>query len=139
MQIGVTLARDNHSALDRIISQLDDRDATSRYREEAADNKPQEPQEKSQSVSSSKDGQTMLSWAPGDPENPYNWSKWRKAFIVFTAMTTIINSTMGSALPSNGIPFMMKEWGVTSAEQKVLPISIFMIGESRTVNSLDLL
>ena len=43
-------------------------------------------------------------------------------------MMLIINGTMGSSLPSNAIPFMAKEFGVTSPQQLVLPISIFMVG-----------
>ncbi|KUI53330.1 Polyamine transporter 2 [Cytospora mali] len=42
-------------------------------------------------------------------------------------MTTILNSTIGSALPSNAIPYITKEWNVTSQAQSVLPISIFLI------------
>lgn len=44
-------------------------------------------------------------------------------------MFTIINSTLGSALPSNAIPFMAKEWNVTSETQQVLPLSTYLIGE----------
>ena len=53
----------------------------------------------------------------------------RKMFILVLTMLTIINSTMGSALPSNATPFFMKEWGVESQTQKVLPISVFLIGK----------
>lgn len=35
---------------------------------------------------------------------------------------------MGSSLPSMAVPFIAKEFGVTSAEQKVLPISMFLLG-----------
>lgn len=54
----------------------------------------------------------------------------KKGFIVFTTMTTVINSTMGSSLPSNAIPYFTAEWHVTSETEKVLPISVFLIGES---------
>lgn len=40
----------------------------------------------------------------------------------------VINSTMGSSLPSMAVPNISKEFGVTSTEQKVLPISIFLVG-----------
>lgn len=43
-------------------------------------------------------------------------------------MTTVINSTIASSLPSNAIPYIAKEWGVTSSTEKVLPISTFLIG-----------
>lgn len=35
---------------------------------------------------------------------------------------------MGSALPSMAIPYMAKEWGVTSRLQMVLPISTYLMG-----------
>lgn len=48
--------------------------------------------------------------------------------VVFLTGTIIINSTMGSALPSMAIPSIAEEFGVTSQEQMVLPISIYLIG-----------
>jgi MFS family permease len=41
---------------------------------------------------------------------------------------TVINSTMGSSLPSMAIPKITEEWGVISPEQSVLPISVYLIG-----------
>lgn len=43
-------------------------------------------------------------------------------------MACIINSTMGSSLPSLAIPNIAQEFGVTSQTQLVLPISSFLIG-----------
>ncbi|RWA09855.1 hypothetical protein EKO27_g5253 [Xylaria grammica] len=43
-------------------------------------------------------------------------------------MATVANSTMGSSLPSMAVPYMTREWGVTSSTQKVLPISTYLIG-----------
>jgi len=43
-------------------------------------------------------------------------------------MACIINSTMGSSLPSLAIPNIAQEFGVTSQTQLVLPISAFLIG-----------
>lgn len=40
----------------------------------------------------------------------------------------VLNSTIGSALPSMAVPYIVKEFNVTSQEQKVLPISVFLIG-----------
>ncbi|TGJ80613.1 hypothetical protein E0Z10_g8152 [Xylaria hypoxylon] len=73
-------------------------------------------------------GKKIISWEPNDKENPYNWSNRRKLFINITCMMTVTNSTMGSSLPSMAIPFMTREWGVTSDTQKVLPISTYLIG-----------
>jgi MFS family permease len=35
---------------------------------------------------------------------------------------------MGSALPSMAIPDITKDFGITSEEQSVLPISVYLIG-----------
>ena len=44
-----------------------------------------------------------------------------------TAML-VLNSTIGSALPSMAVPFITEEFHITSSSQKVLPISVFLIG-----------
>lgn len=51
-------------------------------------------------------------------------------------MATVINSTMASSLPSNAIPYLAEEWGISSTTEKVLPISMFLIGESMNIISL---
>ena len=43
-------------------------------------------------------------------------------------MFLIVNSTMGSSLPSNAIRFIMADFGVTNQQQSFLPISAFLIG-----------
>lgn len=111
----------------RLVSEIDDEDTTSRYREEGADNDVAD--ESPGSAVSGDDDRILVAWLPNDPENPYNWSKMKKASVVFTTMTTVINSTIGSALPSNAIPYITKEWNIISQAQSVLPISIFLVGE----------
>ena len=71
-----------------------------------------------------------MAWEDNDPENPYNWSRGKKNRIALTTMMLIVNSTMGSALPSNALPFIAAEWQVTSEQQMVLPISVYLVGES---------
>ncbi|KAK4205723.1 putative polyamine transporter [Triangularia verruculosa] len=71
----------------------------------------------------------IVSWEPDhDPGNPYNWSSGKKACILITCMMLIVNSTMGSALPANALPFISDEWGITDESQQVLPISVYLIG-----------
>ncbi len=81
--------------------------------------------------------ETIVAWEVNDPENPYNWSVGRKGWILMIAMVVIINSAMGSSLPSNAIPFIAAEWGVTSDQQKVLPMSVYLVG-MYTPNTEDL-
>ncbi|KAL1896824.1 hypothetical protein Sste5346_004457 [Sporothrix stenoceras] len=131
-----------HHGLHQIINDIDEKDARDRYREEAADNtvgahsqldddgskSPGHHNQRTPSLSNSESETLIVAWEENDPENPYNWSKARKITILITTMTSIINSTMGSALPSNAVPFMAKEWGVTSTTQMVLPVSTYLVG-----------
>ncbi|CRK45057.1 hypothetical protein BN1723_006427 [Verticillium longisporum] len=71
---------------------------------------------------------TIVSWEDNDPENPYNWSSTRKLLILLLTMMLIINSTMGSALPSNAIPYISEQWDIASPQRQILPICVFMIG-----------
>ncbi|KAK3196562.1 hypothetical protein K4F52_000444 [Lecanicillium sp. MT-2017a] len=48
--------------------------------------------------------------------------------VVFMTAMLVLNSTIGSALPSMAVPFIADEFGITSSQQKVLPISVFLIG-----------
>lgn len=43
-------------------------------------------------------------------------------------MVIVVNSTMGSSLPSNAIPIIADYFGITSSYSKVLPISIYLVG-----------
>lgn len=43
-------------------------------------------------------------------------------------MMLVLNSTIGSALPSMAIPYIAREFAVTSTPQMVLPISVYLIG-----------
>ncbi|VUC28822.1 unnamed protein product [Clonostachys rosea] len=71
---------------------------------------------------------TIIKWKHGDPENPYNFSKTKKLAILVSAMCLLVNSTMGSSLPSNAIPYIVHEWSIASQEQAILPISVYLIG-----------
>ncbi|PHH63279.1 hypothetical protein CDD81_6136 [Ophiocordyceps australis] len=70
----------------------------------------------------------VISWERDDAENPYNWPSSRKIFILYLSSMLVFNSTLGSALPSMAIPSITADFGVSSKGQKVLPISIFLIG-----------
>ncbi|KAI4129251.1 MAG: hypothetical protein LQ347_003860 [Umbilicaria vellea] len=73
-------------------------------------------------------GKTIVSFSQGDPANPYNWSTGRKAFIIAIGISTVLNSTLGSALPSGSITFIATYFNITKQEQLVLPISVYLIG-----------
>ncbi|KAI8630932.1 major facilitator superfamily transporter [Xylariaceae sp. FL1651] len=114
--------------LSDVVRTMSNEDAESRYRIEEADNRIQTNNASASNSIHNPDGKTIISWEPDDKENPYNWSSRRKAYITATTMMIVINSTMGSSLPSMAIPYMAHEWGVTSDTQQVLPISTYLIG-----------
>ena len=72
---------------------------------------------------------TVLTWEKDDPENPYNFSKPRKNYIIFVSIICILNATLGSSLPSNIVPSLSEEWNIDSTYQKILPISVYITGE----------
>lgn len=71
---------------------------------------------------------TIVSFSNDDRENPFNWSKWKKAAIVLIGIVTVLNSTLGSSLPSGDGPEISKHFDVFNEEQLVLPVSIFLVG-----------
>ncbi|EGX88490.1 Major facilitator superfamily transporter [Cordyceps militaris CM01] len=76
----------------------------------------------------SRPGYETIEWKIDDPENPKNWSHTKKCLVTALTSMLVLNSTIGSALPSQAIPFIADYFGVTSQEQRVLPISIFLVG-----------
>lgn len=71
---------------------------------------------------------TIVSFGPDDQENPHNWSKGKKMFVVLSGMMQVLNSTIGSSLPSGATEYIAKEFHITNHEQLVLPISVFLVG-----------
>ncbi|KAK8078491.1 major facilitator superfamily transporter [Apiospora saccharicola] len=70
----------------------------------------------------------IVSWEEGEEENPHNWTPMKRRCVLLTTMAIIINSTLGSSLPSMAIPYMAQEWGVTTQNQMPLPIATFLMG-----------
>ncbi|KAI0154338.1 major facilitator superfamily transporter [Xylariaceae sp. FL1272] len=116
------------SHLSDIIRTMSNRDAARRYETEKADNGTGISIRSYSDSNEDANNRTILSWDKHDPENPYNWSSRRKTVILITTMLIVINSTMGTSLPSMAVPYMTAEWGVTSLTQKILPTSTFLVG-----------
>ncbi|KAM0815798.1 putative Major facilitator superfamily transporter [Seiridium cardinale] len=130
------------SHISEVIQHLDSQDVEERYREEGADSGIR--QSAGDQNSSRSPATIVISWADKDVENPYNWprvmcfyssarskltaAQSKKLPVVISSMILVVNSTMGSSLPSMAIPFIMDEWGIAEQEQKVLPISTYLIG-----------
>jgi multidrug resistance protein len=52
----------------------------------------------------------------------------KKLLVVLAGILTVINSTIGSSLPSGAITFIASYWSIKNEQQLVLPISVFLIG-----------
>ncbi|RSL64538.1 hypothetical protein CEP54_004644 [Fusarium duplospermum] len=109
------------------INRLEEIEAQSRYEEEAAD-RGIGALHNIRSRTRSRTNEVLVNWELDDPENPYNWSKSKKTLVLFYTAVLVINSTMGSALPSLAIPNIVEDFGITSQAGKVLPISVYLIG-----------
>ena len=55
-------------------------------------------------------------------------SQGKKTWIVIIGILVVVNSTMGSSLPSNAIPFISADFHITSSYAQILPISMYLIG-----------
>lgn len=52
----------------------------------------------------------------------------RKFFILLAGIIAVVNSTLGSSIPSGAINYIGSYFNVTSDQQLVLPISLFLVG-----------
>ncbi|CAM1509146.1 Fc.00g028850.m01.CDS01 [Cosmosporella sp. VM-42] len=121
------MTRSESSDTMRDASPYHELDAQSRYEEETAD-RGLGALHNIRSRTRSRTNEVLINWAPNDPENPYNWPNSKKTLVLFLTVMLVVNSTMGSALPSMAIPSITAEFNVTSPEQSVLPISVYLIG-----------
>lgn len=55
-------------------------------------------------------------------------SQGRKIFVLFGGIVSVVNSTLGSSLPSGATQYLAEYFHVTSQAQLVLPISLFLVG-----------
>ncbi|KAL9129774.1 MAG: hypothetical protein Q9175_007203 [Cornicularia normoerica] len=74
------------------------------------------------------DKRIIVSFPDGNPENPYNWHMRKKVYILLAGIVAVINSTLGSSLPSNAINYIAPYFHVNDEQQLVLPISLFLVG-----------
>ncbi|RDL37995.1 MFS multidrug transporter-like protein [Venustampulla echinocandica] len=78
-----------------------------------------------QDVTLNKDGH--LDFAPGDIENPKNWSKARRWYITSVAVLLVVNATFASSSPSGCLKGIAKEFDI-SLEVAGLVVTLFLLG-----------
>lgn len=69
----------------------------------------------------------IVEFAPGDPENPMNWSPARKWFITFIVTTSILAITLTSSAYSSSGPEVIAEFN-SNSEIFALGIALFVLG-----------
>ncbi|KIV97401.1 hypothetical protein PV10_01156 [Exophiala mesophila] len=74
------------------------------------------------------DPKKLVTFGAHDADNPYNWSKPKKVFIVVAGIIMVINSTLESSLPSGAIEALRQYFNVQDSVQFPLPISCFVAG-----------
>ncbi|TGO52099.1 hypothetical protein BOTNAR_0335g00100 [Botryotinia narcissicola] len=68
-----------------------------------------------------------LQWnGSDDPDNPLNWSVWKKSWHVFTPALISFSATLGSSLISPAIPFISHTFH-TSSTVSILPLSTYVL------------
>ncbi|OAV91117.1 hypothetical protein PTTG_07888 [Puccinia triticina 1-1 BBBD Race 1] len=73
------------------------------------------------------EGTVLVVWAPGDPENPQNWSIARKWSITVFCSVLTLNVTIASSGPSSATEAIMSEFNVSSVVA-TLVTSLFLCG-----------
>ncbi|KAL7924391.1 major facilitator superfamily domain-containing protein [Trichoderma austrokoningii] len=68
-----------------------------------------------------------VDFAPGDIENPRNWSMKRRFFITMSTVLLVMNATFASSSPSGCFP-SIAEWFHVSEEAAGLTITLFLLG-----------
>lgn len=71
----------------------------------------------------------VVAFEENDASNPYNWSKSKKLYCAITSMALVLNSAMGSAIPSGAIPTLQKYFDLGDSDSLlVLPNSLYLFG-----------
>ncbi|KAK7219572.1 hypothetical protein V2G26_007575 [Clonostachys chloroleuca] len=68
-----------------------------------------------------------IEFAPGDIENPKNWSTGRRTAVTVASVILVMNATMASSSPSGCIQSISEHFNV-SAEAAGLTITLFLLG-----------
>ncbi|PGG96482.1 hypothetical protein AJ79_09572 [Helicocarpus griseus UAMH5409] len=75
-----------------------------------------------------KDGLILVDWySPDDPENPQNWTVRKKVFVTALICIYTLSVYMGSAIYTPSIPYVEKEFGVSTAAAS-LGLAVYVLG-----------
>ena len=69
----------------------------------------------------------LVEFAPGDPENPKNWSKAYKWYLTMVVAVTCFVVAFCSSVVTSDIGGVSESFGV-SHEAALVPVSVFVVG-----------
>ncbi|KAF3396407.1 hypothetical protein F1880_007184 [Penicillium rolfsii] len=90
-------------------------------------NKPYRTKDLTDQTPPSLDENGYVGFAPGDIENPRNWSMRRRTGVTMAAVLLVVNATFASSSPSGCFPSISEHFGVSS-EVAGLTITLFLLG-----------
>ncbi|KAI9813299.1 MAG: hypothetical protein M1827_004241 [Pycnora praestabilis] len=71
---------------------------------------------------------TAQDWTgPDDPENPVNWSRWKRSYHVLVPALFAFTVTFASSIYTPGYPYVMKQFHVSSTVS-LLGLSLYLLG-----------
>ncbi|KAJ5166958.1 major facilitator superfamily domain-containing protein [Penicillium canariense] len=72
--------------------------------------------------------ETLVEFSEDSTADPTNWPLKKKIYNAVVGLIVVLNSGVSSSLPSNAVPTIMQDFGLSGGGQKVLPTAIFLIG-----------
>ncbi|KAJ5359104.1 major facilitator superfamily domain-containing protein [Penicillium cataractarum] len=72
--------------------------------------------------------ETLVEFSEDSTADPTNWTLKKKIYNAVVGLFIVLNSGVSSSLPSNAVPTIMQDFGLSEDGQKVLPTAIFLIG-----------
>ncbi|RFU31895.1 hypothetical protein B7463_g4428, partial [Scytalidium lignicola] len=80
------------------------------------------------SIINKSDERIIINWEDNDPEKPHNWTTRKKIGVLSIGMAVVLNSTIGSSLPSNATAQIDADFHVSGSAGRILPISMYLVG-----------
>ncbi|OKO99970.1 hypothetical protein PENSUB_8187 [Penicillium subrubescens] len=90
-------------------------------------NKPYRTKDLTEQSPPTLDEDGYVGFAPGDIENPRNWSMRRRTGVTMAAVLLVVNATFASSSPSGCFPSISEHFGISS-EVAGLTITLFLLG-----------
>lgn len=92
------------------------------------DDKEEEDEEDDGEETSSSENDVVWWESDNDPENPYNWARWRKVLNCFLVSALTFVTPLASSMFAPGVPELMVEFESKSSELASFCVSVYVLG-----------